>query len=144
MLYILTPFILLSTFFGEYFTRFFIPGDQLVDSISSSMFLIISPSILFFGLTSVLNGAFQGSGYTMPLMVSNIFRIWVFRIPFVYLISFVVLGGPGNQGSYIGIWWGMVISNVFAFFIIYFWYLSGRWKKARISTVDPEEEIGNG
>ncbi len=144
MLYILTPIILFSTFYGEYFTRFFIPGDQLVDSISSSMFLIISPSILFFGLTSVLNGAFQGSGYTVPVMVSNIFRIWVFRIPLVYLISFVLMGGPGNPGSYNGIWWGMFISNFCAFFIIYFWYLSGRWKKARISSGDSVKEIGDG
>ncbi len=144
MIIILTPFIMLSTFCGEYFTRFFIPGDQLVDSISSSMFLIISPSILFFGLTSVLNGAFQGSGYTVPIMVSNLLRVWIFRIPAVYIISFVFLGGAGSPGAHIGIWWGMFISNVFAFFIVYFWYLSGRWKKARIRAGNIKKEIGNG
>ncbi|MEN8222617.1 MAG: MATE family efflux transporter [Acidobacteriota bacterium] len=144
MLIILTPFIVLSTFYGEYFTKFFIPGDQLVNSISSSMFLIISPSVLFFGLGSVLNGAFQGSGYTVPIMVSNILRVWAFRIPSVYILSFIILGGPGNKGAHIGIWWGMFISNIFAFIIIYFWYISGRWKKARISADVPEKEIGNG
>ncbi len=133
MLFILTPFIILSTFYGKYFTAFFIPGDKLVENISSSMFLIISTSVLFFALGSVLNGAFQGSGYTIPVMVSNLLRIWMFRIPIVYLISFVILKGPGNPGAQNGVWWGMFFSNVFAFFIILIWYLPGKWKKVRIN-----------
>ncbi len=133
MLIILTPFIILSTFFGHIFTSFFIPGDMLVESISSTMFLIISPSIIFFALGSVLNGAFQGSGYTVPVMVSNLLRVWVFRIPIVYVISFLILKGPGHSGASTGIWWGMFFSNLFAFFIIYFWYMRGKWKKVRIS-----------
>ncbi len=133
MVWIITPFILFSTFFGNQLTAIFIPGDLLVRGIGATMFLIISPSVFFFGLSSVINGAFQGSGYTIPVMVTNLSRIWLFRIPFVYLISIYFMGGPTNPEAMNGIWWGMFFSNVLSFLMIYFWYAKGNWVKARIS-----------
>lgn len=129
---VITPFIIFSTFYGSKLTGFFIPGDLLVQSIGATMFLIISPSLLFFGLSSVINGAFQGSGFTIPVMVTNLVRIWIFRIPFVYVLSILIMKGPENPEAINGIWWGMFFSNVLSFLLIYMWYLQGKWNKARI------------
>ncbi len=132
MLAIIIPAILFMLFFGKALTIFFIPHDRLIHQLGQTMFYIIAPSILFFGLSTVLNGAFQGSGFTIPVMVTNLSRIWLFRIPFVYLLCMVILKGPGDINSSVGIWWGMFFSNLLAFVMISLWYLRGTWAKARI------------
>jgi Na+-driven multidrug efflux pump len=101
------------------------------------MFLIVSPSVVFFGLSAVLNGAFQGSGFTVPVMVSNLSRIWLFRIPAVYGLSMVLLGGPTAAGSEVGIWWGMFVSNFLAFVMLWIWFRHGKWVQARVGLPDP-------
>jgi Na+-driven multidrug efflux pump len=125
----------LVALFGKYVTMFFIPADKLVHQIGHTMFFIIAPSVVFFGISTILNGAFQGSGFTIPVMIVNLARIWIFRIPLVYWISYVLLKGPQDIDSSIGIWLGMFFSNFFAFLMIFIWYLKGNWKKSRIKTI---------
>jgi len=137
MLGVIIPAIFFMVFFGKALTVFFIPGDQLVHSLGETMFYIISPSVLFFGLSTVLNGAFQGSGFTVPVMITNLSRIWLFRIPLVYLFSWVLMNGPKDMSASVGIWWGMFFSNLLAFIMIYIWYLRGNWAQARIQSPPP-------
>ncbi|MCK4765511.1 MAG: MATE family efflux transporter [Candidatus Aminicenantes bacterium] len=132
MIAILVPAVVAMVFFGKAMTVFFIPGDPLVHRLGQTMFYIISPSVLFFGLTAVLNGAFQGSGYTVPVMVTHLARIWIFRIPLVYLLAIVILKGPANINASVGIWWAMFLSNFLSFVMILIWYSRGKWAKAII------------
>jgi len=132
MLYIIIPPSILTFIFGKQVTMFFIPGDALVQYIGQLFFFINPPSLIFFGVTTVIQGAFQGSGHTVPVMITNIARIWLFRIPTVYIISMVIMNGPGDIDASAGILWGMVISNLSAYIMIYIWYRKGTWKKARI------------
>jgi putative MATE family efflux protein len=129
---VLIPSAIITAFTGKYVTMFFIPHDVLVQQVGQVMFYIVSPAVIFFGLSSVLSAAFQGSGYTVPVMVYNIVRIWLFRIPLVYVISMVILNGPSELSASIGIWWGMFFSNFLAFILIYVWYLKGNWARPRI------------
>jgi len=140
ILWIIIPGVILVTIFGKQLTRLFIPGDALIHHIGQVMFYITPASLIFFGLSTVLQGAFQGSGHTVPIMVTNIARIWLFRIPPVYLLAIVVLGGPSDINASVGIWWGMLISNVIEFFFLLAWFRRGSWAKARIrknSLVEP-------
>jgi putative MATE family efflux protein len=132
MLAIVIPAVVFMVIFGKSLTMFFIPHDHLVHRLGQTMFYIISPSVLFFGLSTVLNGAFQGSGFTVPIMVTHLSRIWLFRIPLVYILSSIILKGPGDIESSVGIWWGMLFSNFLAFVMILLWYWRGKWAKARI------------
>ncbi len=134
MLLIITPFVLITMIFGGEFTAFFIPEDAVVRDIGKVMFKIVSPAVIFYGLTQILNGAFQGSGYTVPVMITNLSRIWLFRIPIVYLISYVILNGPNDLSASIGIWWGMFFSNLLALMMIFVWFKRDKWQKARIKT----------
>lgn len=129
---VIVPAMIITAFLGEKITVFFIPKDPLVHQIGEVMFYIVAPAVVFFALSSVIGGAFQGSGYTVPVMVVNLSRIWIFRIPFVYIISMMVLNGPIDINASIGIWWGIFLSNFFAFLLIFFWYLRGNWAKPRI------------
>jgi Na+-driven multidrug efflux pump len=144
ILCIIVPAVILVSIFGKQLTQFFIPNAPLIHSIGQTMFYIIPPSLIFFGITMVLQGAFQGAGNTVPIMVTNIFRIWLFRIPAVYLLAIALLGGPPNIGASVGIWWGMVISNAAALLMMYWWYQKGNWTKAKIKktkTIDPLTKI---
>jgi Na+-driven multidrug efflux pump len=132
---LLAPAMLFTTIWGRELTRFFIPADPAVQEVGQVMFWIVSPAVLFFGLTAVLSGVFQGAGYTVPVMITNLTRIWLFRIPIVYLICMVMFDGPADPGSPLGIWWGLLLSNVFSFLIIWAWYLRGGWTEARIHKV---------
>jgi putative MATE family efflux protein len=140
MLLIITPPILLTAVFGREVTGFFIPGDPLVHQIGQVMFWIMPPSLVFFGLSTVLEGAFHGAGYTVPVMVAQLSRIWIFRIPFVYLLSMVILDGPHDIHASVGIWWGMVLSNGAALLIVFIWYIKADWAKARIKKDQDEHE----
>ncbi|MBN2432448.1 MAG: MATE family efflux transporter [Acidobacteria bacterium] len=137
VLLIIVPSMILVAALGKQLTIFFIPDDPLVHEIGGPMFLLVAPAVLFFSLAAVLNGAFQGSGFTVPVMVSNLSRIWLFRIPAVYLLCMLVLGGPGTSGAALGIWWGMLLSNFLAFVMIGIWYGRGAWTRARITLSDP-------
>jgi putative MATE family efflux protein len=132
MCMIIIPAVILTAIFGKQVTRIFIPGAPLIYQIGQTMFYIMPFSVLFFGLSTVLQGAFQGSGNTVPVMVVQLSRIWFFRIPAVYFLSMVVLNGPADIHASVGIWWGMVFSNTAAFVLLLAWYMRGKWAEARI------------
>jgi len=96
------------------------------------VFFITAPSLLFHSVSSVLEGAFRGAGFTVPIMVANLARIWLFRIPVVYIISMVLLNGPEDIHASVGIWVGILFSSIAAFLLILAWYLKGNWARARI------------
>lgn len=132
---IVLPMILVAIF-GKDVTRFFIPGDILIHDIGQVMFWIMPLSVVFFGVSSVLEGAFQGAGFTVPVMITQVARLWVFRIPFVYILSMVILNGPADIYASVGIWWGMVLSNGASMLIISIWFKYSNWASARIKEED--------
>lgn len=113
-------FMSLTFFFGAELVQFFV-NDPEVMSHGFHQFRIVSISVVFFAFFNVLNGAFQGGGDTMPIMVNNILRLWGFRVPSLYLLSFVFGIGP------LGIWWSMFISNMASTTIVWILYKTGRW-----------------
>jgi Na+-driven multidrug efflux pump len=88
------------------------------------MFRILSPSVIFFSLYTVLLGAFQGGGDAKPPMVLNIIRLWGLRVPLAYLM---ILGlGMGA----LGLWWAMFISNMVVAAAAWILYETNRWSRA--------------
>ncbi len=138
---LIVPAVIAVAFSGEAITYIFIPGDTQVQQLGNTMFYILSLGILFFAFSSIIVAAFQGSGHTIPVMVTNLSRIWIFRIPLVYLLALPILGGPQNINASVGIWWGMTASNLCALSIIYAWYVKGDWTKARINRKPVQEDL---
>ncbi len=136
---LIIPAVLLVAFSGKAITYIFIPGDTQVQQLGHTMFFILSLSVLFFAFSSIIVAAFQGSGHTIPVMVTNLSRVWIFRIPIVYILSIYILGGPENIDASVGIWWGMTASNFCSFLMIFLWYLKGGWIVARIKRKPTQE-----
>ena len=132
MLAIVVPAVIITAVFGKEVTSFFVPADPLIHRLGQTMFYITPPSLIFFGMSTVLEGTFHGAGYTVPVMVNSLARVWLFRIPFVYILSMVILNGPTDINASVGIWWGMVFSNAASFLLLFVWYKKGKWAKARI------------
>ncbi len=108
-------------FYGNSVTRFFIDDPEVI-SYGAQLFRVVSLSVVFFCLFTVINGAFQGGGDTKPIMVFNILRLWGLRIPLALLLTQVFEMGP------VGIWWAMCISNILVAAGNYMLYRTGRWK----------------
>lgn len=109
------------TFFnGHLFVRIFVDDPEVI-SHGQSLFRMISPSVVFFALFTVITGAFQGGGDTKPIMVLNITRLWGIRVPFAYLLSYILSFGPK------GIWMAMFLSNSVIALIGFYLLSRGRW-----------------
>jgi putative MATE family efflux protein len=129
---ILLPVTTLMFFFGDAISRLFI-SDLEVIQYGRDLFHITSYSVFAFGFVMVLLGAFQGSGHTMPAMILNMSRLWVFRIPAAYLLALVLDMGPA------GLWWAMFLSNTMIAIAAFIWFSAGTWKRKVIESEDEEE-----
>lgn len=95
-----------ATFFkGNSVVRFFVDDPDVIYH-GAMLFRIVSPSVIFFALFTVANGALQGAGDTRPIMIFNIVRLWGLRIPVVFLLVAFTAFGP------VSIWIGMFASNL--------------------------------
>ena len=112
----------LTFFYGNSFVHFFIPNDPVVTKWGVMLFKIISPSVVFFGILMVINGAFQGAGDTKPPMILNIVRLWGIRVPLAYLLAITFHFGP------VGIWFSMFLSNIIVSIWGAFWFKKGNWR----------------
>lgn len=107
--------------FGNLVTGFFINEPEVI-AYGAELFRVVSISVVFFSLFTVINGAFQGGGDTRPIMVLNIIRLWGIRVPFAYILSKTLGMGPS------GIWWAMFLSNFLVSIANFILYRTGRWK----------------
>jgi putative efflux protein, MATE family len=74
------------------------------------------------GFFQILVGTFQGSGHTISAMILMMGRLWVLRIPMVYMLSRLDGFGPSS------IWMAMIASNLITCLIGLGIYLTGRWQ----------------
>ncbi len=116
----------LTFFFGASFIRFFVDDPEAM-AYGQELFRILSPSVLIFALFTVTTGAFQGGGDTKPVMVLNVGRLWLMRVPLSFLFAVTLGWGPT------GIWWSMFVSNLLTGIVGFLWLARGRW----LHKIDP-------
>ena len=79
----------------------------------------------FMGWYGILSGVFNGSGHTRSTLVLAVFRLWGCRIPMIYLFRMLGFGPTG-------IWWAMVLSNLFCCTAGQILYGTGRWQTRKL------------
>ena len=100
--------------------------DPGLIAISADFLRISTAAFLVLGLNYALMSGISGAGDTLPNMLVSIGMIWLFQVPFTY-----ILANYTGLGVY-GIRWAVVISS-FAGAIAYFLYFqSGRWKRKKV------------
>ncbi len=153
---IMTAGCLFMFLFGDMFTKFFIKNQNVIQA-GNVMFKIVSVAAWVFGVIFVFTGLFNGAGKTTSVFMFNVSRLWLFRIPLVYILSGKILefdwfkinifekavnllSSPLSEHPYEALWWGMLISNVLSAAWAFILYKRGKWKevKEEVPKVRPE------
>lgn len=113
---------MLLFFFAEPITAFFVPNDPQVIKDSALFIKIMAPSFGLLGLQQVLNGVFNGAGFTQVSLLISIFGLWMIRFPVAYLLS------NNTTLDEVGLWWSFPISNFMAAVVGFIYYKTGHWK----------------
>lgn len=120
--YGLTSIGILMYLFAEPLTAFFIPNDPEVIEDASLFIKIMAPSFGLLGVQQILNGVFNGAGFTKASMLISILSLWIIRFPLAFLLSHKTSLG------YEGIWWSFPISNLLAALAAFIYFKMGYWK----------------
>ena len=118
----LTGMGLIMYFFAEPITAFFIPNDTDVIKDASLFIRIMAPSFGLLGVQQVLNGVFNGAGFTKASMLISILNLWIIRFPLAFLLS------HKTELGYEGIWWAFPVSNLIAALAAFIYFKQGYWK----------------
>ena len=139
---------LLIFFFAAQLTHFFIDDPEVIEA-GKRMFKLTAYASFIFGILFVFNGVFNGAGDTRTTMKLDMTRLWLIRIPLVYILSgklleysffssgrissfMHVVSKPLSAFPYDSLWWSMVISNLISTAWAILIFRSGRWKKIKI------------
>jgi putative MATE family efflux protein len=126
--YSLTAIGMLLFVFARPLTAFFVPGELEVIHNGALFIKIMAPSFGLLGIQQVINGVFNGAGFTLASMIVSILSLWIIRFPLAYVLS------HNTDLSYDGIWWAFPVSNLIAAIFAFLWFRRGDWKrKGRIS-----------
>lgn len=100
----------------------FVKDDPIVYDLGVSYLKILAASLPLMGIFQVLNGTFQGSGHTGYSMAMEMGRLWLLRIPMIVLFRIMTDWGSN------GVWYAMVLSNLFTCTLGMMAYLKGSWQ----------------
>lgn len=118
----LTAIGILLFIFAEPITAFFVPNEPQVIKDSALFIKIMGPSFGLLGLQQVMNGVFNGAGFTRISLLISVFGLWMIRFPVAYLLS------NNTSLNEVGIWWAFSISNLMAAIVGFIYYKTGHWK----------------
>lgn len=108
--------------FAEPITAFFVPNDPQVIKDGALFIKIMAPSFGILGVQQVLNGVFNGAGFTQASLLISVFNLWIIRFPLAFLLS-------QNTGmAEVGLWWSFPISNLLGGLAAFIYFKLGYWK----------------
>lgn len=79
------------------------------------------------GVYNSTMGLFQGSGHTEVTMLVDASRLWIFRFATLFVCENILHMGLRS------VWYSVVVSNGISAVILFMVYLTGYWKKPRMS-----------
>jgi len=101
--------------------------DPDVILMAAEFFGIMAFWVFTNGVYNSTMGLFQGSGHTEVTMMIDASRLWVFRFATLFVCQSVLNLGVES------IWYSVVVSNGISAVLLFLVYLTGYWKKARVS-----------
>lgn len=98
------------------------PRDSklMVEADSYMFYTLITLTML--NMFFIYQGLFQGSGNSKYSMIVDMIRLWVIRIPLLFIFKYFT-----NFGS-TGVWIAMAISNIIVVSIAHYIYMQGKWQ----------------
>lgn len=133
---------------GDGLMGFFV-NDPEVISAGGRMFKVTPVASFIFGIIFVYMGVFSASGKTVYNLIQSLVRLFLLRIPFVYILSGRVLEFAFVKNSFLysllkplshplaafpyeALWWSMIISNSINVIISLSLFRTGSWKTSLV------------
>ncbi len=107
---------------AEPVTAFFVPNDPQVIKDGALFIKIMAPAFGMMGVQQVLNGVFNGAGFTKASLLISALGLWMIRFPTAFILS------HKTGLSFEGIWWAFPASNVVAAIGAFIYFKGGYWK----------------
>ncbi|MFW5985671.1 MAG: MATE family efflux transporter [Halanaerobiaceae bacterium] len=107
--------------------------EQPVIEMGAVYLKIVGFGFTFLGVQIVLSGALSGAGKTLQQSFFRVMTLWVFQIPFSYILAHYM-----NWGA-TGIWWGIFYAKLTGLLIMLLWFRKGTWKTKEIES--PAEKL---
>ncbi len=99
------------------------PKDAITYNLSNEYLIFVAINLPLMGIFQNLQGVFNGSGHTKFSLIITASRLWVVRLPIIYIASrYLML-------EHQIIWWAMLVSNVIIVSIGLIIYKTGIWEK---------------
>lgn len=112
--------------FAPQLIRIFTQDEQVI-VLGVTVLRMVAVSEPFYGVPIVIEGMMQGVGNTTPPLIFNLTGMWGIRIAGTFLCTRILSGGL------VSAWGCMIGHNMLLFVLFTAQYLSGRWKRVRIS-----------
>ena len=120
----------------ENILKILLNDTSLSIKVGSEYLLYLILNLPFMGVYQILLNTFQGAGKTNYSLVISSLRLWALRIPFIILYLDIL------NLSYLSIAYSMVISNIGACILCYFYYLKVDFKPQVNKLLKKVREIG--
>jgi putative MATE family efflux protein len=135
-------------FYAGELTHFFVDDAEVIE-VGQRMFKLTAIAAFVFGIIFVFNGLFNGSGDTKVVFLTDTIRLWIIRIPLVYILSGKLLelewfsnakinaflasaSSHLSAHPYDSLWWSMVYSNIITAIAAFLIFKTGRWKRVKL------------
>lgn len=109
--------------FAEDLVRFFVPNEPQVIHDGATFIKIMGPSFGFLGVQQVINGTFNGAGFTKASMFISFLNLWIIRFPVGYFLAY------HTDLKHEGIYWAFPISNWISATVAFVYFRMGYWKR---------------
>ena len=116
---------LVLVLFAPALIRAFNPAPDVV-AIGSVYLRTVSPFYIFAALAIVLGRGLNGAGDSLFPMLFTVASLWGLQVPMA-----VALSRPTAFGLP-GVWWAMSAATAVHGLLVAGWFLTGRWKRARV------------
>ena len=98
-------------------------SDIQIKSHSINYLKIMLVSVIPWAISQPLAAVFQGTGHTKFGMYCHFGRVWIFRVPFIFIFENVLLLYEFS------IWYSMLFSNLFALVFSFVLYKKVDWER---------------
>jgi putative MATE family efflux protein len=121
--------------FREYLAGFFTKDDPVALALTAEYMFYLLIGLPLMAIFQTYMGAFNGTGNTKFTFIITITRLWILRIPLVFIFKLYT-----NLGSS-GIWYAMLISNILIMFVGMFLYQKIDYKPKIKIRKEPDQLI---
>ncbi len=109
----------------------FFTSDQAVIAVGAQYLRIVAFMFIPFSFMFIITGVIRGAGDMFWSMILTAASLWIFRVPLVIGLS----AWMGIEG----VWIGIGVSFILAYFVAGAYYMTGNWKKKAL--VKKEEPV---